>query len=206
MTLYDLAAPLYGIWAALVETRAHRAAAQVVAMHPGHHLLEVAVGPSLQFGMSPPVFHFLRVVGIDLSMPMLKRARRHLTSSQAWLCQADARALPFGPESFDAVLNCFMIDLLSEGDIPVVLQEFSRVLRSGGRLVLLTMAEQKPAFQWLWMALYRRAPFLVGGCRPLDAGAWLRKLGWKVEQENLVSQMGFRSMLTVAQPPPSVLA
>ncbi len=199
MTFYDLAVPFYGIWSALVESRAHRAAAEAVAMHPGHDLLEVAVGPSLQFDVPQPAFHFLRVVGIDLSMRMLKRAHRHLASSQAWLCQADARALPFGPESFDAVLNCYMIDLLAEGDIPVVMQEFSRVLRAGGRLVLLTMAEQKPPLQWLWMALYRHAPLLVGGCRPLDVGAWLRRLGWKVEREHPVSQMGFRSMLTVAQ-------
>ena len=54
--------------------------------------------------------------------------------------------------------NCYMIDLLPEAEIPIVMREFRRVLRSDGCLVLVTMADQKPALQKLWMALYRHAP------------------------------------------------
>ncbi len=93
-----------------------------------------------------------------------------------------------------------MVDLFSESEIPIVLGEFQRVLRSDGRLVLLAMAEQKAVFQKLWMSLYRLAPVLVGNCRPIDTAQWLRKSGWEVEREERITQLGFRSALLVARP------
>ncbi len=202
MTFYDFAAPFYGIWAALLESKAHRLAADAVAAQTGRDLLEVAIGPATSSGSLPPD---CRAVGIDLSMNMLKRARKRLKAArgaQALLCQADARALPFPTGSFGVILSSYLIDLLPERDIPVVVQEFHRVLRPGGRVVLLTMARQRLGLQMLWTALYRCAPVLVGGCRPLDAALWLRRSGWDIEREETVTQMGFRSQLIVARPRP----
>ena len=203
MTFYDFAAPLYGIWAAAVETRANRLAWEALAAHPGRDLLEVAVGTAMESSRLAAGSTFRRFVGVDLSMGMLKRARRRLGAApekRAWLCQADARSLPFRAGSFDALINCYMIDLLPEAEIPIVMREFRRVLRSEGRLVLVTMAEQKPAFQRLWMTIYRHEPLVVGGCRPLDAAKWLKGSGWEVEREEEISQMGFRSAVVVARP------
>jgi len=203
MTFYDFAAPVYGIWAALVESRAHSLAKQAILARAGRDLLEVAVGTGTEWGRFLADSGFKRCVGVDLSMGMLKRARKQLTAAQnkdALLCQADARALPFRTASFDRLLNCYMIDLLPEAEIPIVMREFRRVLRADGHLVLVTMAEQKGAVQTIWMALYRRAPLLVGQCRPVDAAKWLRASGWQVEREEPVSQIGFRSSLIVARP------
>ncbi len=203
MTFYDFAAPVYGIWAAVLESRAHRLAGDALASHPGLDLLEVAVGTGTASSALPVVAAFRRCVGVDLSMGMLKRARRHFRSvreERTWLCQADARALPFRAGSFDALLNCYMIDLLPEPEISVALREFRRVLRPEGCLVLLLMAEQKPALQRLWMLLYRHAPLLVGGCRPVDAATWLNRSGWELERQEEISQRGFRSRLIVARP------
>jgi ubiquinone/menaquinone biosynthesis C-methylase UbiE len=206
MTFYDFVAPVYGIWAAILESRAHRLAREALATLQCGDLLEVATGTGTELGRLSAASVFRRSVGVDFSAGMLKRARKHLArnaaKSPAWLCQADARALPFRAESFDALLNCYMIDLLPEPEIPVAMREFRRVLRPGGRLVLVTMARQSPAVQRLWMALYRRAPLAVGGCRPLDAAKWLRESDWKLERQEQISQMGFRSELIVAQPLP----
>ena len=203
MTFYDFAAPVYGIWAALVETRAHRLAREALAAHPGRDLLEVAVGTGMEFSELAAGSGFRRLVGVELSMGMLKRAhrrRRAAPQRRTSLCQADARALPFRAKSFDSLLNCYMIDLLPETEIPIVMGEFRRVLRSDGCLVLVAMAEQRPALQRLWMTLYRRAPFLVGSCRPVDATKWLNGAVWELERKEEVSQRGFRSQMIVARP------
>jgi len=203
MTFYDFAAPFYGMWAAFVETRAYRLAAEALATHPGRDLLDVAVGTGIEVSALATGSIFRRSVGVDLSKGMLRRARKRLRSAPdgcMWLCQADARALPFRAQSFDAVLNCYMIDLLPEAEISVVVREFRRVLRSDGCLVLVTMADQKPALQNLWMALYRHAPLFVGGCRPIDVAKWLNGSGWELERQEEISQRGFRSQLIVARP------
>jgi ubiquinone/menaquinone biosynthesis C-methylase UbiE len=191
---YDLAAPVYGFWAALTESRAHRRA---LAALSGQDILEVAIGNGADLAALAADGSRGRTVGVDLSRGMLKRARRRC-GGEAVLCRADARALPFRSGSFDNILNCYMIDLLLEGDIPVVLRELHRVLRPGGRLVLVTMATQSAVVQRTWMALYHAAPLLVGGCRPIDVTRWLSGPDWQLETRDWISQMGFRSELLVA--------
>ena len=92
MTFYDFAAPFYGIWAAFTETRAHRLAEELLAAPAGEDLLEVAVGTGAESGRLAAGVGFRRCVGVDLSMNMLRRARRRLASAdrRVWLCQAEA--------------------------------------------------------------------------------------------------------------------
>ena len=75
-----------------------------------------------------------RVVGVDLSYPMLKRA------AQAGLklaVQADARLLPFDAASFDVVMFVESIGHLS---LDEVFKEAHRMLRSSGRVLVTTYA------------------------------------------------------------------
>jgi demethylmenaquinone methyltransferase / 2-methoxy-6-polyprenyl-1,4-benzoquinol methylase len=70
------------------------------------------------------------VVGVDFSEAMLLRARRKAPELE-WV-QADAAALPFPDESFDAVTVGFGIRNLA--DLEGGLRELARVLKPGGRL------------------------------------------------------------------------
>lgn len=77
-----------------------------------------------------------RVTGVDLSEQMLALARRKAEAARFQL--ADAEALPFPDASFDAVTCAFGIRNfvhLEKG-----LDEMLRVLKPGGRLVLLELA------------------------------------------------------------------
>ncbi len=134
---------------------------------------------------------------------MLRRAHRRLSRSSgtAALLQADGRLLPFATGIFDVILNCYMFDLLSESDIDEAIREFHRVLKSRGRLVLVTMAQQSWAVEPVWMWFRRHAPRVVGGCRPIAAAPFLTAAGWLIEQQERISQFGFRSELTLARPP-----
>ena len=92
-----------------------------------------------------------------------------------------------------------MIDLLLEVDVPIVLREFARVLRPGGRLILLSMAEQSRVINAIWTWLYRRSPLMTGGCRPVPVIGMLDANGWKIDLREIITQGGFRSEMIVAQ-------
>lgn len=95
-----------------------------------------------------------RVVGCDFSEPMLELARRKsgdegLPVEFGW---ADALDLPYGDESFDAVTIGFGARNLA--DLDRGLREMTRVLKPGGRLVILeiTRPHREPlaSFYSLW--------------------------------------------------------
>src|SRR5829696_1926756 len=97
-----------------------------------------------------------RVVGCDFSQPMLELARRK-SGEQALPVEfgwADALELPYGDASFDAVTIGFGARNLA--DLERGLAEMARVLRPGGRLVILeiTRPQREPlaAFYSLWFA------------------------------------------------------
>jgi SAM-dependent methyltransferase len=71
------------------------------------------------------------VVGVDASQDQLRVARRRVAGLE--LVQADAAALPFADESFDAAYSTFTDSDLD--DFAGAMRESLRVLRSGGRLV-----------------------------------------------------------------------
>lgn len=200
---YDRVAPVYGFWSGLFESRAARRAYEVAGLTGDDRVLEVAVGGGEFFAELAKTPDLRQCVGIDLSRPMLARTHRRLEAAgigRCNLCRASAISLPFGDEAFDILFNLYMIDLLLEEDVPGVLREFTRVLRPGGRLILLSMAEQAHFVNAIWTWLYRRSPVLVGGCRPVPVAEILEQNGWKISLCEKILQGGFRSELIVAQP------
>ena len=102
-------------------------------------------GPVLELGCGtgrvalPVVKAGARLVGIDLSAPMLARARRRLVrarlTSRALLVRGDIRHLPFrSQQGFGLVMAPYGIlqSLTRERDLEATLQSVARVLRPGG--------------------------------------------------------------------------
>lgn len=96
-------------------------------------VLEVAVGTGLNLDAYPPG---IRLTGIDLSEEMLQIARDRAAElgRDVELSQDNAHALPFGDATFDTVVCTF--GLCAIPDIDKALDEMTRVLRPGGRLIL----------------------------------------------------------------------
>ena len=97
-------------------------------------VLEIAVGT----GRNLPFYaENVRLTGVELSQEMLTVARRRATrlGRRADLRQGDAQALPFPDGSFDTVVCT--ISLCSIPDDRKAVAEMKRVLRPGGRLLLL---------------------------------------------------------------------
>ena len=95
--------------------------------------LEVAVGTGLNLASYPEA---IELVGLDLSPEMLEiaRGRAKELGREVDLRVGDAHALPFDGDSFDSVLCMFSLCNIPEPRLAVA--EMKRVLRPGGRLVL----------------------------------------------------------------------
>jgi ubiquinone/menaquinone biosynthesis C-methylase UbiE len=100
----------------------------------GTRVLEVGMGTgNLQIDLTRAGF---QPFGIDLSPQMLRQARRkakRLALPPFRACRARAQALPFADSSFDSVVSTFPNEYIAD---PQTLTDLARVLRPGGRLVV----------------------------------------------------------------------
>ena len=131
-TAYARWAPIYDAVCGPVMVKGRRAAAQA-AREVGGRILEVGVGTGLSFDDYDAS---TEVTGIDLSEPMLARAkekaRRYPFVKQ--LAVMDAHDMAFADATFDCVVAQFVITLVANPE--QVLSECHRVVKPGGRIIL----------------------------------------------------------------------
>ncbi len=203
--VYTRLAPMYDLWAGLTEARARRACLERAHVRDGESVLEVAVGTGLTFAEILRANPSGRNVGIDLTPAMLERARSRIArlpgGDRAELSVGDAYALPFPDATFDLVVNNYMFDLLPEDDFATVLAGFRRVLRPGGRLVLVNMTRGEGLAQRFYDWVYQVRPALIGGCRGVFLEPHLRAAGLERIERGTVMQWGFSSEVLSATAP-----
>ena len=133
---YALWAPFYDlVFGAVFEQGRH--AAIHAAERIGGRILEVGVGT----GMSLP--HYAptsRLVGVDLSEPMLRKAQRRVAElglrNVEGLVLMDAERLAFPDASFDVIVAQHVITTVPHPE--ATLDELARVLKPGGEIVLIS--------------------------------------------------------------------
>jgi ubiquinone/menaquinone biosynthesis C-methylase UbiE len=101
-------------------------------------LLDVGCGTGRFIDFVKQAWPRLPCLGIDLSEAYLREAKRHL-KRWSWmsLVVANAEAIPVPDASQDAVTSIFMFHELPPEIRRTVFREFARVLKPGGRLVLM---------------------------------------------------------------------
>ena len=134
-TIYNVWAHFYDwLWPTIVHRRTTRAMEQM-HIRPGERVLDVGVGTGLGLPFYPP---HARVVGIDLSEGMLRKAHERVRSQKLqWvnLTLGNALELPFLDHAFDHVLLSHVVTVVSD---PVrLLAETRRVTRPGGQIVII---------------------------------------------------------------------
>ena len=157
-------APVYDlVFGAVFERGRHAAIAAVERV--GGRILEVGIGTGISL---PDYSAACRIVGVDLSEPMLRKAQERVVElglgNVEGLAVMDAERLAFPDGFFDVVVAQYVITTVPDPE--ATLDEFARVLKPGGEIVLVSRvgaeAGLRRAFeQWF-------APMA-------------RKLGWRTE-------------------------
>jgi ubiquinone/menaquinone biosynthesis C-methylase UbiE len=82
------------------------------------------------------------LVGLDVSLPMLKRARELCAARKLPLVGGDMLRLPFRDEAFDKVVSVTALEFIHDGKAAVA--ELFRVTRGGGTIVVATLNRLSP--------------------------------------------------------------
>ena len=202
---YSRLALLYEAWARLTEAGPRRRVLELAAPREGEAVLEVAIGTGAQLIDLARRNPTGRTVGTELSDGMLAKARKKVAAAgferRIELVHADALELPFEDQTFDLVVNSYMLDLLPRDDIPRALSEFGRVLRPEGRIVLSNMTIGERRHHRIWDALYARGLNLTANCRGVLAAPVLKEVGLEDVEREYMSQFGFPTEIVTAEKP-----
>ena len=133
---YDRWAPVYDLVFGPVFGKGRKAAIQATN-RIGGRVLEVGVGT----GISLPLYSSkVKVFGVDISEAMLKKAQirveRENLANVEGLAVMDAEHLDFPDNSFDVVMAQYVVTACPNPE--ACLDEFARVLKVGGELILLS--------------------------------------------------------------------
>lgn len=204
---YALWAPVYDlVFGAVFDAgrRAAIAAAEQVCGPQGGRILEVGVGTGLSL---PDYAGVNRIIGLDLSEPMLrkavKRARAHGLTNVEALAVMDAARLAVPDESFEVVVAQYVITAVPDPE--GTLNEFVRVLKPGGEIILVNHigAESGPRllFECCFAPIARRL-----GWRPEFPFArltdWMaRHGGVRLIERRAMPPLGHFSLVRIARLP-----
>ena len=142
-----------------------RATVKMAGVLPGERVLDVCAGTGdLALALSGAG---ARVVGSDFTLPMLSKARakagaaQHFGANPVEFVAGDTMDLPFADDSFDLATVAFGIRNVSD---PVGgLREMARVVRPGGRVVVLEFCKPRvPGLSALYLFYFRRILPLLG--------------------------------------------
>ena len=148
----------------------------------------------------------VRYRGVDLSPTMVRLTRERI---QPWADRADAilvdgsGPLPAADDSHDRLIATYVFDLLAPSDAAAALDELRRIAGRDGLLCVAGLAPgaSVPArvVDRAWMAVWRRAPGVLGGCRPVSMAPLLADGGWRVEHRETITAWARTSEVILAR-------
>ena len=199
--LYDGMAWFYDIWATLTETKAQNRAIELANIQDKSIILDVAVGTGKLFNRIVKRNPNGRNIGIDISEGMLEKAKSRLSkqsNSNYSLDIGSAFNITVDNHSVDLLFNNYMFDLIPFNQMGAVINEFSRVLKSNGKLVLVNMTRAEHFGAGLYEKIYRVSPTLLGGCRGIQLSNLLADHSFIIEKREYIQQMLFPSEVILA--------
>ena len=144
--VFDSVAPKYDVMNDLMSMGLHRVwkayTVLVANVKDGQHVLDIAGGTGdLAMAFAPKVGRNGRVVHTDINEAMLREGRNRLLDAGVSLptLVCDAEHLPFASGSFDLVTVAFGLRNMTHKD--VALAEMNRVLKPGGKLLVLEFSK-----------------------------------------------------------------
>jgi len=112
----------------------------MLAPRPGERILDAGCGTGVF--TAALLAAGAAVVGLDLSSPMLARARADLAGAAFHPLRGDLTRLPLADAVFDKVLSVTALEFIADG--AAAMRELFRVTRPGGRVVVATLNSLSP--------------------------------------------------------------
>jgi demethylmenaquinone methyltransferase/2-methoxy-6-polyprenyl-1,4-benzoquinol methylase len=170
--VFDSVAPKYDLMNDLMSMGMHRAwkafAVQVADLREGYQVLDIAGGTGdLAMAFSKKVGKSGQVVHTDINEAMLRTGRDRLIDAGISLptLVCDAEKLPFPDNHFDVVSVAFGLRNMTHKD--VALAEMNRVLKPGGKLLVLEFSKVAPPlekiYDWYSFKILPKLGQLVAG-------------------------------------------
>lgn len=136
-----------------------------------------------------------KVYGVDLSQGMFNITKSRINeaglSTRVELSRGDAVQLSYNGDFFDALFMSFTLELFDTPEIPLILEECYRVLRTGGRIGITALSKKGKdslavrIYEWV----QRRLTTYVD-CRPIYVREALEDAGFLIERIHEESMFG----------------
>lgn len=201
--VYDALAAVYPVSTMLFHSKAHKCALRESGINDGMRILEVATGSGEMFRRLVKANPNGTTYGLDLSPNMAsktqKQVRADFPDADAHCQAVDVRHMPFRDESFDAVICCFLLELLSTDDVRLTIREFHRVLRRGGALSVVLIGQSHPIFNQLYKVCGTLAPAFWGRQIEQQVPDLLSANALHIEKDRALTQGFYPSRVLVAR-------
>jgi phosphatidylethanolamine/phosphatidyl-N-methylethanolamine N-methyltransferase len=207
-TAYDRWAPIYDLVFGGVFSKGRRAAI-IATNNIGGRVLEVGVGTGISLPQYAPN---LRIFGTDISEGMLRKAKARVAELRLknveGLAVMDAEKLEFPDNSFDVVMAQYVVTAVPNPE--AALDEFARVLRPGGEMILLSRVSADAGLRHF---IERRLQPVVRQLGFRTDFAWSRYTQWaskahgvELVERRPVPPLGHFSLIRFRKLPPAVAA
>ena len=183
---YNKIAGFYDLLAEHSEQPMRRKGLEMLAPRPGERILEIGFGTGhCLVEIARAVGAEGKVYGIDISDEMLARSRKLIEEMQlnanVELSCGDAENLTYPENMLDGIFTSFTLELFDTPAIPRVLAECRRVLKPGGRLVVVALSKAGKGgpvmkiYEWS----HKHFPNLMD-CRPIYVGNAMEAANFKI--------------------------
>ncbi len=188
---YNKIAKVYDLLAEDSEQPMREKGVQKLAAQPAERILEIGFGTGHSLvELAQAVGPNGTLLGVDISDKMVALTKdllqRERLSERVELTCGDAEALPYEDNSLDGIFTSFTLELFDTPEIPKVLAEWKRVLKPGGRLVVVAISKEgkqgviMKAYEWT----HKHFPNLMD-CRPIYARRAIEAASFEVKETDI---------------------
>ncbi|NQS92094.1 MAG: methyltransferase domain-containing protein [Chloroflexi bacterium] len=181
---YTRLAPIYDFLASS-EKKFIRMGLKLLNPQPGESILEIGFGTGYAQGLIGPAVGEGFSTGLDLSQGMARIAQDRLQTTapdvKVGLVCSNTLPIPFPDACFEGVYSSFTLELFDSPQIPKVLQECRRVLKLGGRLVIVSLSKDQPLglMGRIYEEFHNRYP-KIADCRPIPVKSLVENAGFNI--------------------------